>query len=390
MIPYGRQDVDPSDIEAVSAVLRSDYLTQGPVVREFEQAVADVCGSRKAVVANSATSALHLACMALGVGSGDEVWTSPVTFVASANCAIYCGARVDFIDIDRRTFNMDAGVLADRLKGAASRGVLPKVVIPVHLAGTPCDMTAIVSVCREYGVAVLQDASHSLGATIGARSVLGPDFGDVAVTSFHPVKMITSAEGGAAVTSNADLANHMVRLRSHGITRAPHEMEHAPDGPWYYEQLELGFNFRMPDLFAALGLSQLRRLDQFIQRRNDIADAYTRLLDPEKFALQVVPAGVTSSRHLVIAIPDYTALRTSQRELFERLHTRGIMANLHYIPVYKHPFHRARLIREPECPNAEWYYARAITLPCFPAMSDDGVSAVVAALTEPVGHQTIF
>ena len=287
MLPYGRQDIDSQDVEAVTAVLRSDYLTQGPLVREFEDELALACGSGRAVAANSATSALHLACMALGVGPGDEVWTSPITFVASANCALYCGARVDYVDIDRKTFNMSPETLRLRLAAAARRKSLPKVVIPVHLAGTPCDMPSIADVCGEFGVSILQDASHALGAKIGDKSVLAADFGRVAVTSFHPVKMITTAEGGAAVTAEEALANHMVRLRSHGITRAPHEMAKAPDGPWYYEQLELGFNYRMPDLFAALGLSQLRRLEQFVRQRNAIADEYARLLDPEKFALQV-------------------------------------------------------------------------------------------------------
>lgn len=251
-------------------------------------------------------------------------------------------------------------------------------------------MSAIVAICHEYEVRILQDASHALGATIDGRSALSSEFGDIAVTSFHPVKMITTAEGGAAVTSDADLANRMVRLRSHGVTRAPHEMVHAPDGPWYYEQIELGFNYRMPDLFAALGLSQLRRLEHFVNRRNEIAEEYRRLLDPADFTLQVVPEGTRSSRHLVIAIPNYEHLRTSQRELFERLRSRGIMANLHYIPVYRHPFHRARLVGEPDCPNAEWYYARAITLPCFPGMTTQDVETVALALGEPVGHQTIF
>jgi len=370
--------------------LTSEYLTQGPVVREFEVAIAEVCGATKGVAVNSATSALHLACLALGVGEGDEVWTTPITFVASANCAAYCGATVDFIDVDRQTFNLDPERLEGKLRDAAAAGRLPKVVIPVHLGGAPCEMMRIVNVCREYGVRVLQDASHALGAKIGDKPVMSADFSDVAVTSFHPVKMITTAEGGIAVTSSDEMANHMVRLRSHGITRAAHEMVSAVDGPWYYEQLELGFNYRMPDLFAALGLSQLRRLEYFVRRRNEIAEQYRQLLDPGYFHLQQVLHGTQSSYHLVIAIPDYEKLRTSQREIFERLRARGIMANLHYIPVYKHPYHRARLLREPDCPNAEWYYSRAITLPCYPAMTNDDVKSVVDALQTPVGHQTIF
>lgn len=389
-MPYGRHTIDDSDVEAVSRVLRGSNLTQGPVVPEFERRLAELTGNSHGCVVNSATSALHVACLALGVGAGDEVWTTPITFVASANCAIYCGATVDYVDVERGSFNMDPSRLADHLRRARRSGKLPKVVIPVHLGGTPADMSAITEMCREYGVHVLQDASHALGATINGRSVLSSGFGEVAVTSFHPVKMITTAEGGAAVTSDPGLANHMLRLRSHGVTRSPHEMVCDPDGPWYYEQIELGFNYRMPDLFAALGLSQLSRLERFVARRNDIADQYQRLLDPSDFTLQAVPNGVRSSRHLVIAIPDYEHLRTSQRELFERLRSRGIIPNLHYIPVYRHPFHRARLVREPECPNAEWYYARAITLPCYPAMSDDDVARVVAGLNEPVGHQTIF
>ena len=389
-LPYGRHSIDQSDIDAVVAALRADFLTQGPTVGQFEAAVAELVGARHGVAVNSATSALHLACLALELRPGDVAWTSPITFAATANCVFYCGGRVEYIDINRDSFNVDPSLLEERLRKAASANQLPKVFLPVHLGGAPCDMDVIIEVCRNYGVRVVQDASHALGARIGPDSVLAPRFGDVAVTSFHPVKMITTAEGGMAITSDEECARRIARLRSHGITRAVSEMSVRSDDPWYYEQLELGFNYRMPDLFAALGLSQLRRLEYFVQRRNEIAEQYRQLLDPQCYQLQRVAQGTRSSYHLVIAVPNYEVLRTSQREVFERLRMRGVRANLHYIPVYRHPFHRARLVREPDCPNAEWYYARAITLPCYPAMTNDDVKSVVDALQTPVGHQTIF
>ena len=387
---YGRQAVDDEDVRAVTAVLRSDYLTQGPVVGQFEQELARICGSDFAVAANSATSALHLACLALGVAPGDEVWTSPVSFVASANCAVYCGASVRFVDIDPQSFNMSPQRLLDMLRDADRHCRLPKVVIPVHLGGTPCEMVEIVSICRDFGVRILQDASHALGATIASRPVMSPEFGDIAVTSFHPVKIVTTAEGGAAVTASKELATIMQRQRSHGITRVPEEMELTPVGPWYYEQIEIGFNYRMPDLFAALGLSQLKKLDAFVERRNAIVDLYRRLLAPEIFLMQAVGAQMRSSRHLALAIPDFERLGITQSGLFERLQRSGVATTLHYIPIYKHPFHRARLTSQPECPIAEWYYHRAVTLPCHPLMKDEDVEQVVRALMTPIGHQTIF
>lgn len=389
-IAYGRHTIDEEDMKAVTDVLRSDYLTQGPVVGQFERQLAAVCGARHAVAVNSATSALHLACLALGVVPGDEVWTSPISFVASANCAVYCGATVRFVDIDRRTFNMSPERLSEMLHKADRDHRLPRVVIPVHLGGTPCEMGEITRLCQSYDVHVLQDASHALGATLDQRPIMASEFGEIAVTSFHPVKMVTTAEGGAAVTSSAVLAAKMERLRSHGITRAPDEMMSRPDGPWYYEQIDLGFNYRMPDLFAALGLSQLRKLSAFVARRNEIADAYRRLLPPDDVALQVVAADMLSSRHLVIAIPDPTRLGCGREGIFERLVRRGINTTIHYIPIYRHPFHAARLTASPECPTAEWYYRHAVTLPCHPTMTDDDVAMVVGALTTPLGYQTIF
>jgi len=389
VIPYGRHDVDSADIDAVVSVLQSDYLTQGPVVRRFEEAIAARVGSRRAVAANSATSALHLACASLGVGPGDVVWTSAITFVASANCARYCGADVDFVDIDPDTWNISIDALRAKLEGARRAGRLPKVVIPVHLAGNPCSMSQIASLASEFGFRVVEDASHALGSSTGSEATGACRFSDVTVFSFHPVKMLTTAEGGIATTNDEDLFNRMVRLRSHGITRAPSEMEFSPEGEWYYEQLELGFNYRMPDLFAALGLSQLGRLERFLARRRELDNRYRTLLADQPISFQTIRLGDQSSRHLQIIRPDYSVLGTTQREMFERLRTRGILANLHYIPVYRQPYYR-RLLGEVECPEAERYYRSAITLPLYSGLTDREVEHVVNALVAPLGHQTIF
>jgi UDP-4-amino-4,6-dideoxy-N-acetyl-beta-L-altrosamine transaminase len=378
MIPYGRQDISEADIQAVVEVLRSDWLTQGPVVPAFEKALAERCAARHAVAVNSGTSALHLACLALDVGPGDRVWTSAITFVASANCARYCGAEVDLVDIDARTYNMSVDALTSKLQRAQRENKLPKVVIPVHLCGQPCDMAAIHALAERYGFRIIEDASHALGSRYRGEPVGNGRYSDITVLSFHPVKIITSGEGGAVLTNDPQLASRVRRLRTHGITREPSEMAHVPDGPWYYEQLELGLNYRMTDVHAALGLSQMRRLDEFLERRKRVAARY----DEQLAKLPVLtpwqhPDG-DSAWHL------YVVRVKNRRAVFERLRSAGIGVNLHYIPVYRHPYYERGGFRRADFPEAERYYAEAMTLPIFPTLGGASQARVVAALSESV------
>lgn len=384
MIPYGRQTISEDDIQAVVEVLRSDYLTQGPVVPAFEAGVATYCGATHAVAMNSATSALHVACLALDVGPGDLVWTSPVTFVASANCARYCGADVDFVDIDARTWNMSVSSLEDKLAAAARAGRLPKVVIPVHLCGLPCDMAAIGALAARYGFRVIEDASHAIGGRYRGEPVGNCRYSDVTIFSFHPVKLVTTAEGGMAVTNDAGLAARMARLRTHGITRDPGEMTHASDGPWYYQQLELGYNYRMTDLLAALGVSQLRRLDEFVARRHELADRYDDALRHLPLSLPVRRDHSYSALHLYVVRLRLDEIRRGHRQIVEALRAAGIGVNLHYIPVYRQPYYERLGFRAGYCPEAERYYADAITLPLFPALTERDQRAVVAAVEHNV------
>ena len=384
MIPYGRQSISEADIEAVADVLRSDFLTQGPTVPAFEQAVASYCGAAHAVAANSATSALHMACLALGVGPGDRVWTSPLTFVASSNAALYCGAQVDFVDVDERTYNMCPNKLAQKLDEAAKAGTLPKVVVPVHLAGQSCDMAAIHAAASRYGVRIVEDASHAIGGTYRSEPVGNCRFSDIAVFSFHPVKIVTTGEGGMAMTNDAELAELMRLDRSHGITRDPAELQHDDVGPWYYEQQRLGFNYRMTDICAALGLSQMARIDLFLARRREIAAAYD-----DGFAdLPVVTPwqhpDTLSAWHLYVILLDRRRVTRSHREVFDALRDAGIGVNLHYIPVYRQPYYRALGFGQGHCPNAEAYYAEAISLPMYPDLTDDEQREVVAAVSAAV------
>ncbi|MFY7877211.1 MAG: UDP-4-amino-4,6-dideoxy-N-acetyl-beta-L-altrosamine transaminase, partial [Pirellula sp.] len=352
-IPYGRQSISEEDIQAVVQVLRSEYLTQGPVVPEFEHAISGYCGSKYAVATNSATSALHIACLALGVGVGDIVWTSPITFVASANAARYCGADVDFVDIDARTFNMSTASLAEKLAQAKTLNRLPKVVIPVHLAGQSCDMRGIHALSEQYGFRIIEDASHAIGGSYMNEKVGSCRYSDITVFSFHPVKIITTGEGGMAVTNNLELLKVMARLRSHGITRYPSEMTHTPDGPWYYQQIELGFNYRMTEIQAALGLSQLKRLDGFVNARHEIAGCYDRLLESNQVKSPWRDSEVRSAMHLyIVRVP-----ASSHGLLFENLRAAGIGVNLHYIPVYRQPYYQKMGFMPSEYPEAERYYA---------------------------------
>lgn len=385
MIPYGRQDITQADIDAVVEVLKSDFLTQGPMVPRFEQAVADYVGTAYAVAVNSATSALHLACRALGLGPGDVLWTSPITFVASANCARYCGAEVDFVDIDPRTYNLCPQALERKLIEAERIGRLPKVVVPVHLCGQPCDMAAIHALAQRYGFRVIEDASHAIGARYRGEPVGNCRYSDITVFSFHPVKIITTAEGGMALTNDAALAEKMALLRSHGITREPEKMTHAPDGPWYYQQIELGFNYRMTELQAALGLSQLDRLDVYVQRRAELAREYNELLAELPVVMPWQHPDSASAWHLYVIRLQLQSHRLSHRQVFEALREQGIGVNLHYIPVHTQPYYQQLGFRVGDFPLAEAYYEEAISLPLYPTLPEPDQVKVAAALRETLG-----
>jgi len=380
MIPYGRQDISETDIQAVVDVLRSDFLTQGPAVPAFEKAVADYCGAGHAVTVNSATSALHIACLALGVGKGDIVWTSPITFVASANCALYCGADVDFVDIDPRTYNLSTERLAEKLAQAEKSGRLPKVVIPVHLCGQPCDMAGIHALSQRYGFKIIEDASHAIGGKYKGEPIGNCRYSDITVFSFHPVKIITTGEGGMALTNNENLAKRMQLLRSHGITREAGEMTHAPDGPWYYQQIELGFNYRMTDIQAALGLSQMSRLDEFVAKRHAIAKRYEQLLaDLPVITPWQHPDGY-SGLHLYVIRLKLAEIGKTHRQVFEALRAAGIGVNLHYIPVYRQPYYEDMGFKAGLCPEAERYYLEAISLPMYPNLTEAQQDKVIESL----------
>jgi UDP-4-amino-4,6-dideoxy-N-acetyl-beta-L-altrosamine transaminase len=390
MIPYGRQNISDDDINAVIQVLRSDFLTQGPLVPEFEKVVASYCGANHAVAVNSATSALHIACLALGVGPGDLVWTSPITFVASANCARYCGADVDFIDIDPDTYNMSMGRLAEKLEQARQLGRLPKVVIPVHLAGQACEMQKLHALSIQYGFRIIEDASHAIGGSYQGEKIGGCRYSDITVFSFHPVKIITTGEGGMAVTNDSALVKHMARLRSHGITRYPSEMTHPPDGSWYYQQIELGFNYRMTDIQAALGISQMRRLDDFVTQRHATASLYQELLKDTSVIRPWQHPDSHSALHLYIVRVQAGRMKYSHREVFERMRADGIGVNLHYIPVYRQPYYERMGFKPENYPEAERYYSEAISLPIYPGLTADQQREVVLRLLTPSGYQTIF
>jgi UDP-4-amino-4,6-dideoxy-N-acetyl-beta-L-altrosamine transaminase len=382
MIPYGRQDISEDDIQSVVDVLRSDYLTQGPVVPAFEKAVASHSGAAHAIAVNSATSALHIACLSLGVGPGDWVWTSPITFVASANCALYCGAQVDFVDIDPRTYNMSPEVLAQKLEEAGRVGRLPKVVIPVHLCGQACDMQAIHALSQRYGFKIIEDASHAIGGKYKGELIGNCCYSDITVFSFHPVKIITTAEGGMALTNDFQLADRMALLRSHGITRDPGQMTQEPDGPWYYQQIDLGFNYRMTELQAALGVSQMQRLDEFVSRRHAIAKRYNELLVDFPVTIPWQHPDSYSGLHLYVIRLQLDQTSKSHRQVFEALRGQGVGVNLHYIPVPAQPYYQRMGFKAGGFPEAERYYAEAISLPMYPALSANQQDRVVAVLAK--------
>lgn len=386
MIPYGRQDVDQSDIDAVVQVLRSDFLTQGPVVPAFEDAVAAYCGARHAVAVNSATSALHLACLALGVGPGDRVWTTPISFVASANCALYCGAAVDFVDIDAVTYNLSVDCLAEKLEQAERTGELPKVIIPVHLCGQPCDMARIHTLSRRYGFRVIEDASHAIGSRYRDEPVGNCRYSDITVFSFHPVKIVTTGEGGMAMTNDALLADRMQMLRSHGLTSDAARMATRPANElWNYQQIELGFNYRLTDIAAALGLSQLRRIDEFVTARQAIAARYDRELQGLPLVTPRQDPGGSSAYHLYPVRVQAAAPARTQREVYRALREAGILVNMHYIPVYRQPFYERMGFPAGYCPQAEQYHREAISLPIYPRLTSAQQSQVIDAVAGLLG-----
>ena len=380
MIPYGRQDITQADIDSVVAVLQSDFLTQGPMVPRFEQGVARHVGAEHALAVNSATSALHIACLALGLGPGDRLWTSPVTFVASANCGLYCGAEVDFVDIDPRTYNLCPKALEAKLQQAELDGTLPKVVVPVHLCGQPCDMQAIDALAKRYGFRVIEDASHAIGGKYQGEFIGNCRYSDITVFSFHPVKIITTAEGGMALTNDAALAERMALLRSHGITREASKMTHESDGPWYYQQIDLGFNYRMTELQAALGVTQLERLDQYVARRHELARRYDQLLAGLAVTTPWQHPDSYSGLHLYVIRLQLEKLRSSHRQVFESLREQGIGVNLHYIPVHTQPYYQRMGFQIGDFPEAERYYGEAISLPMFQTMTEQQQDEVIAAL----------
>jgi UDP-4-amino-4,6-dideoxy-N-acetyl-beta-L-altrosamine transaminase len=382
MIPYARQDIDEADIRAVVEVLDSDWLTQGPAIERFENAVAGYCGAKYAVAVCNATAALHLACLAVGLKPGGLLWTSPNTFVASANCALYCGADVDFVDIDALTCNMSVAALEEKLQSARRCGRLPDVLVPVHFAGQPCDMVRIGELAREYGFAVIEDAAHAIGGTYSGARVGACACSDMTVFSFHPVKIITSGEGGMIVTNREDVRQQARLLRSHGITRDPALMQYLPEGAWYYEQIELGFNYRMTDIQAALGASQMKRLDGFVARRRLLAGVYNKLLAELPLVLPWQHPASLSSWHLYVVRLKSDQGGISRHRVFDALRSAGIGVNVHYMPVHLQPYYRKRGFKAGDFPVAERYYEEAISLPLHFGLSDAQQLQVVNTLKE--------
>jgi len=380
MIPYGRQDIAQADIDVVVKVLQSDFLTQGPKVPLFEQTVADKVGAKHALALNSATSALHVACIALGLGQGDWLWTTPITFVASANCGLYCGAQIDFVDIDLKTYNLCPEALEAKLVAAEREGKLPKVLVAVHLCGQPCDMHAIHGLSQRYGFKIIEDASHAIGGKYRGEYIGNGRYSDITVFSFHPVKIITTAEGGMALTNDDQLAEKMNLYRSHGVTRDQNLMTQEPDGPWYYQQIELGYNYRMTELQAALGISQMERLDKFVARRHVLATRYDELLQELSVTTPLQHPDSYSGMHLYVIRLQLEKIGKTHREVFEGLRGQGIGVNVHYIPVYTQPYYQSRGFKKNDFPQAERYYSEAISLPMYQGLTDAQQDTVVECL----------
>ncbi len=380
MIPYGRQDITQADVDAVVAVLQSDYLTQGPAVPRFEQIVSTHVSAKHGLAVNSATSALHIACLAMGLGPGDWLWTTPVTFVASANCGLYCGAQVDFVDIDPQTYNLCPIALESKLQKAKQEGKLPKVVVPVHLCGQPCNMEAIHTLAQKYGFKIIEDASHAIGGKYQGEFIGNCRYSDITVFSFHPVKIITTAEGGMAMTNSDELAHQMALLRSHGITRDAKYMTYEPDGPRDYQRVVLGFNYRMTYLQAALGVSQMDRLDAYVSRRHELAKRYDQLLKDLPITTPWQHADSYSGLHLYVIRLHLHKISKNHRQVFEALRDQGIGVNLHYIPVHTQPHYQQMGFKEGDFPQSERYYAEAISLPMYQTLSDSQQNEVTAVL----------
>ncbi|MFI8622101.1 UDP-4-amino-4,6-dideoxy-N-acetyl-beta-L-altrosamine transaminase [Marinomonas sp. NPDC078689] len=381
MIPYGKQDITKADIDAVSDVLASDFLTQGPQVPAFEQSLINVTGAKYAFAVNSATSALHIACLALELGKGDILWTSPITFVASANCGLYCGASVDFVDIDPATYNLCPVALRSKLELAKLTATLPKIVVAVHLCGQPCDMKAIHALSLEYGFKIIEDASHAIGGRYSNTPIGSCEYSDITVFSFHPVKIVTTAEGGAALTNNKTLADKMALFRSHGITRDENLMENVSHGSWYYEQIDLGFNYRMTELQAALGVSQMKRLVEFVAARHQLADRYYDKLSDLPIILPYQLANTYSGFHLYVIRLKLNEISKTHKEVFDELRESGIGVNVHYIPVHLQPYYQRMGFALGDFPHAESYYSNAISLPLFHSMTYEQQDEVISKLT---------
>ena len=380
MIYYGKQSISETDIKAVEEVLRSDFLTQGPAIEQFERTVADYCGAKYAVAVCNATAALHIACLSTGLGTGELLWTSPITFVASANCGRYCGADVDFVDIDEKTYNMSAVALEEKLRRARRDNKLPKVVIPVHLAGQSCDMVRIKELSNEYGFTIIEDASHAVGADYLDTKVGSCAFSDMTVFSFHPVKIVTTGEGGMVLTNNHELYEKLLLYRSHGITRNPAKMTHVSDGAWYYQQIVLGCNYRMTDIQAALGTSQMKRLDAFVARRRELAARYDALLQELPLVTPHVMEGANPSWHIYVVRVAFGQISKTKQQLFEAMKEQGIMLNLHYIPVHRQPYYEKLGFRQGDFLQSEKYYEEAFTLPLYYDLTNDEQERIIDAL----------
>lgn len=377
MIPYGRQNIDQDDVDAVINVLKSPFLTQGPMVPAFEEQISLITGAKNTVACNSATSALHIACMALDVGNEDIVWTSPISFVASSNCALYCGASIDFVDIDPLTFNICIKKLEEKLEIASQNSKLPKVLIAVHLGGASCDMESISQLSQKFGFSVIEDASHGIGGKYKGQPIGSCLYSDITVFSFHPVKIITTAEGGCATTRSENLANKMRLFRSHGVTRDEKQMTEKSHGGWYYQQIELGYNYRMTDIQAAMGISQLKRLSEFVNKRNEIADSYKSLLKDLPLTTQLVPNDCYSAYHLYIVQLDLAVVKVPHADVFDALRQGGIGVNLHYIPIHLQPYYRELGFEYGDFPEAESYYQKSISIPMFPSLTTAEIEEVV-------------
>lgn len=381
MIPYGRQDINQDDIDAINEILRSDFLTQGPTISKFEKAVADYCSVKYAVAVNSATSALHIACMALDLGPGDWLWTSPNTFVATSNAALYCNANVDFVDIDPNTYNISVDALKTKLEEAKQKNKLPKVVVPVHFSGQSAEMEAIYKLGQEYGFRIIEDASHAIGASYKGNKVGNCQYSDITVFSFHPVKIITTGEGGMAVTNNPELFDRLQRHRSHGITSNPEQMSERPmDEIWNYQQIRLGYNYRITDIQAALGLSQTKRLDQFVALRHDIAKRYDKELAGLPLQLPFQHPDTHSSYHLYVIRVKLGVSPRTQREVYDALQMGGVNVNLHYIPVYRQPFYENLGFPIGYCPESELYHKEVLSIPMYPTLTSSEQSRVIEIL----------